>query len=91
MEENKITMFVTKYLWTRGILEFRGEMRDFLGPSETRFMVVDPSLKEGRHAFKVGLEAFPDRADAVKRAEWLRTRKIAKLEKELARVRETAF
>lgn len=71
-------IYVTKYALTKGIQEFDG----FLSQHNKTMMIVE-ARDAGSHAqfFHKG-QWFATRAEAVKRAELLRTRKLAALRRQ---------
>ena len=73
MSNQRITMFCTKRLWTQGIEELVG----WVNP-------LEHFVPEGfSWIVKIGLDAFHTREDAVKRAEYLRVRRVQKLRRDL--------
>lgn len=80
-EPVRVKMWITKYLFSKGIFEIEGEVVNVEDAKKTRY------FKSGYLFLKVGLDAHPDREDALIRARAMREHKIASLEKQLAKVK----
>lgn len=79
-------VFITKYALTSGIKEMELDIRktDF---AESPDYVRDASWT----LFFIGKDAFLNKDDAIKRAEEMRKKKVASLEKQLDKLKRLSF
>lgn len=77
-------VFITKHALTRGIKEIEAEVikSDYHNVEYVRY---------GYQCFSIGTNAFLNKADAIKKAEEMRNKKIASLKKQIEKLEKLRF
>lgn len=78
-------VYITKYALSRGILEKKAEIADFMNGHKRAFVEGDFL------SYRIGSEAFFEKEDAIKNAEKRRNKKIESLKKKINKLENLKF